>query len=121
MSIDRDISRWKGEILKTQKLWKVTLNDENDYVLQGKRGVISVYPDGDLDVWVTNLRASRVIELQGWKAKNHYDDGAVFVRPYADLDKAAKFIKAKKRRYLSPEAKARAIKRLEQMRTTRPA
>jgi len=91
----------------------VRRNDEGDPVVRGRHGVISQYKDGDLDVWVTNLRVALRVERGGWKAKNHYDDGAVFVRPFGDLDRAARYIQANKRRTLSPEGRLAMIERLK--------
>lgn len=93
------------ERIDTQRVWR-TVSEEGERVIRGKRGLVSQYPDGDLDVWVTHLRSSRTMERSGWKAKNHYDDGALFIRPFSDLDKAAKYIKAKRRRVMSPAQKA---------------
>lgn len=111
-----DISAWKGEILKTQKKWRVTLNDVNDYQLKGKYGAITVYPDGDLDVWVKNIRIFLRME-RIWKAKQHWDDGGLFVRPYADLDVIAKCLRCSKRRTMSPENRQKASERFARMRS----
>lgn len=71
-----------------------------------------------LDIWVLNTRIAKTLELT-WKAKNHYDDGALFIRPWSDLDEAAKALKCSKRWYLSPERKAKAIEHLRQNRFQR--
>lgn len=110
-----DISAWKGEILKTQKKWRVTLNDENDYQLKGKYGAITVCPDGDLDVWVKNIRVFLRME-RVWKAKQHWDDGGLFVRPYSDLDVIAKHLRCAKKRQISPEQREALVIRLAEMR-----
>jgi len=73
--------------------------------------IISMLNSGDLDVWVKSPRIASKIEKL-WKAKSHYDDGALvtsFIRPYSDLDLAARFIKAAKRRIISPEQRKKLV------------
>jgi hypothetical protein len=68
--------------------------------IQCRYGIIRQYDDGDLDVWVMNTRVASRLE-NTWKAKKHYDEGALFIQPYADLDVACRFLKARKRRKVS--------------------
>ncbi len=99
--------------LKDQRTWRIT-RDEDEWCIRGKKGVIHQFEDGYLDVWVTDLRLSKRMERAGWEAKNHYDDGALFIRPYEDLNRACRWIQAKKRRVMSPkqlEVLARARQR----------
>jgi hypothetical protein len=108
--------------LKDQTRWK-TMTDHGEHVIKGKVGQVSACGDSELDVWIcdwTNTdrgmsyghqRAVRM-ETSGWKAMNHYDDGGLFIRPESDLDQACRFIKARKRRHLTPEAQARGAARL---------
>lgn len=98
--------------LKDQKNWKATL-EEGEYVIRGKRGLISQYSDGNLNVWILNTRIATKASMV-WKSLHTYDDGADFKIDFnlRDLDKACKFIQAKKKRHLSPEARQTLIARL---------
>ena len=89
--------------IKDQKRWRVIVNEEGDHEIKGKRGHITQYPDGNLNVWLIWHRPSYTdkIKKMGWKPKNHYDDGALFIRPYSDLDLAAKLLKCPKRRQVT--------------------
>ena len=70
--------------------------------IQCRYGIIRQYDDGDLDVWAINTRiAARVERI--WPAKKHYDDGASFIRPFADLDQACLILKARKRRKVTAQ------------------
>lgn len=74
--------------------------------IQCRYGIIRQYDDGDLDVWAINTRIAVRIERL-WPAKKHYDDGALFIRPFADLDVACRLLKARKRRKVSAEMRER--------------
>ena len=100
-------------LLSEQRKWRISIVDDRERVIKGKYGLISQYPDGDLDVWITTNRIALQVERSGWKAEGHYDDGAYFIRPYEDLDKACKWIKARKRRVISPEQKQIMAARLQ--------
>ena len=107
--------------LKEQKRWRIKRLIDNEPAIVGKYGQITRFPDGDLDVWITNVPVARRTERNGWKVKNHYDDGALFIRPFEDLDAAARIIRAPKRRHLSPEQKAKAVERLAKYRKVKQA
>lgn len=113
--------------LKDQKRWKTQIID-GEYVIRGKFGQVALYSDGGLDVWVctwepatsddwpkeakrSEHRANRM-EREDWKAKQHYDDGGLFIRPATDLNQACKYIQASKRRHLNPEQRKLASERL---------
>ena len=109
--------------IKDQTRWRISKGDDGDYRILGKWGEIHDHVDG-LDVWIhafkpteelekRSERRANWIEAKGWKAKQHYDDGALFIRPFSDLDLACKFIKASKRRHLSEEQRKRAVERLQ--------
>ena len=113
--------------LKEQTRWRTVLID-GEYVIRGKFGQVALYKDGDLDVWVCDWsnteegakrthRRSVFIESKGWTAKQHYDDGAFFIRPPADLDQACMFIKAKRKRHMSPEQRKQNAEKLARMRS----
>lgn len=102
--------------LKDQKKWRVII-DNGEYVIKGKFGQVSVYGDNELDIWVCTWepalsdqwpqmakrseRRSNRMEREGWKAKQHYDDGGLFIRPFSDLDKACIYIKAGRKRQVT--------------------
>lgn len=107
--------------LKTQNRWRVML-DNGEHVIKGKLGQVSLHGDNELDVWVctwepaqsddwpkkakqSEHRANRM-EREGWVAKQHYDDGGLFIRPWADLDRACQYIGAKKRRQVTEAMRA---------------
>lgn len=105
------------ETLLDQKRWRVIKNGDNTYSIIGKLGEITEYGDGDLDVWIhapeqtevayrRSHRRAVAVEREGWKVKNHYDDGALFVRQFSDLDKACVYIKAKRKRQVSEKTLA---------------
>ena len=104
--------------LKDQTRWRVFKNDEGDPILKGKHGVISLYADGDLDIWVQKTRVFAQME-RIWKAKQHWDDGGLFIRPWQDLDQAAKYLKCVKKRHLSPEQQKQCAERLRKWHSTR--
>lgn len=83
--------------LKEQMRWRVTKED-GEYVLRGKRGVIAMYEDGDINIWVLSPRIAAKIP---WKPLHTYDDGADYCRKIDDLDVACGFIKARKRRQVT--------------------
>ena len=112
--------------LTDQKRWKTSIIN-GEYVIRGKFGQVALYEDGDLDVWICtwerhpdkwdeamkrSYRRSRFVERKGWKATQHYDDGALFIRPPSDLDRACLFIKANRKRFLGIEQRKEAIRRL---------
>ena len=103
------------ERLNEQTRWKATRED-GEWLIRGKRGLIGLYPDGDLEVWVTNTHVAPQLEREGWSAEMHYDDGALFIRPYEDLDKACVAIKARRRRHMSAASRAVASERLARFR-----
>lgn len=92
--------------LREQKRWKVTVKDGED-ILQGKYGIVSVMGDGLLDVWATSPIIAGRIERSGWKAKNHYDDGLAFRRPFVDLDRAATWLKCRQKRKVTEAMRER--------------
>lgn len=109
------------ETIETQKRWK-TIFVEGERVIRGKFGQVAEYDDGDLDVWICTWerdpekveksakrshRRAAFVESKGWKAANHYDDGALFIRPFQDLDKACRFIKARRRRQVTEAMRQR--------------
>lgn len=96
--------------LKEQNRWRVTQED-GEWVIRGKRGVIALYEDGDINIWVLNLRVANKIV---WKPLHTYDDGADYCRKIDDFDAACRDIQARKRRKLSPEARFQAAKRLQE-------
>lgn len=112
--------------LKEQTRWK-TILDNGEYVIKGKVGQIAPYGDTELDVWVCDWsntdrgmsychqRAARM-ETFGWKPKNHYDDGGLFIRPWADLDQACKFIKARRKRKMGEAQRLKVSERLAKWR-----
>lgn len=100
--------------LREQTRWKV-IKQDGEYVIKGKRGYISQYVDGDINILVTNLRVANKIP----NPLHTYDDGADFMRRFEDLDYFCKVIKARKRRHLSPEARQKAIARLVTMRSSK--
>ena len=102
--------------LTDQTIWRLKRNEEGDPELKGKYGRITVY-GGLLDVWVTNTRIALRIEHMGWKAISHYDDGALFLRPFSDLHLAAKTLRCPRKRHLSAEARQKAVARLAEMRS----
>src|SRR3990167_2261927 len=83
--------------LTAQSRWKVTKPDGYP-LIKGKRGTIDQYVDGDLNVWITNLRVSNKCP---WKPLHTDDDGADYCRPFSDLDNACRLIKARKRRQVT--------------------
>lgn len=98
----RGFESWRSVLkdLRDQKRYRTTkLYDE--YVIVGKWGQVSLHSEGDLDVWITNIRKANKAELI-WKARSTYDDGACFIRPETDLDQACQFIKARKKRQVTP-------------------
>lgn len=97
--------------LSDQKRWRTTVSEDGDREIVGKYGTICQYEDGDLDVWVTNKRVACRLE-KCWTAEQHYDDAALFIRPYSDLNYAAKIIRARKRRHMSPEQKKKAVEKI---------
>jgi hypothetical protein len=96
-------SRVVGECLKEQRRWKATKED-GEYVIRGKRGTIACYGDGDINVWVRNLRVANKIP---WKPLHTFDDGADYCRKIADLDAACRYIKARKRRQVTEAMRQR--------------
>jgi hypothetical protein len=105
-------------VLREQSMWKVGRDkDSGESVCTGKYGVIHEYGANELDIWVTNLRCANRIEKTGWKAKNHYDDGALFIRPFSDLDKTAKALKCRKRRQVTEamRERGRSLARMAQV------
>jgi hypothetical protein len=91
--------------LREQKRYRTTKID-GEYVIVGKRGQVSLYADGDLDIWITNVRKANKALLI-WKARSTYDDGACFVRPQADLGLACQLIQARKRRLVTEAMRQR--------------
>lgn len=83
--------------------------------IQCKYGIITQYDDGDLDVWATTTRTAAKLE-KIWTPKKHYDDGAMFIRPFADLDQACLILKARKRRKVSSEMIKRGKKLADRQR-----
>src|SRR5258708_310804 len=79
--------------------WRVSRIDKEPMIL-GRRGQIAWYREGDLDVWAKNTRIAKRLEHR-LKAKAHYYDGALFIRPPSDLDAACMAIKAYRRRRVS--------------------
>jgi hypothetical protein len=84
--------------------------------IHGKRGYIRMWGSDELEVYISNMRiAARVErEFKAFKPKNHYDDATSFVIPVDQITLAAKLIKAKRRRQMTPEllkhlAEARAM------------
>ena len=100
----------------TQRTWKRFHDlEDNEWVIRGKYEQVADYAPGELDVWVQTLHRAQRMEREGWKVKNHYDDGALFIRPFSDLDAACRYIKARKAqkpRHLTPEQRARAVANL---------
>lgn len=102
--------------IKDQRMWRVKPDEEGESAIKGKYGIIHQYADGDLDIWITAMRVSKLAERQGWKAAAHYDDGAYFVRPYSDLNKACQYIRARKKIVLSLEQRTTRAERLAKWR-----
>ena len=106
--------------IEKQTVWRVKRED-HEWVILGKQGQIAQYEDGELDVWVTSPVIAGRLERGGWKAEHHYDDGAFFIRPWGDLDQAAKAIRAPKRKHLSPAQRKLATERLSRYRYRKTA
>lgn len=85
--------------LKAQNRWRCVLVDK-EWMIRGKFGQITTYCPGELDVWIKNMRQALKAE-RFWPVKNSYDDGALFIRPDADLDLACRLIRAPKRRQVT--------------------
>lgn len=83
--------------LKGQTRWRVTQPDGYS-IIKGKRGTIELYENGDLNVWVTNLRVALKCH---WTPLHAYDDGADYCRSIEDLDVACFLIKARKMRVVT--------------------
>lgn len=106
-----------------QKNWRVSKARDMKWgepYIACKYGLIRQYDDGDLDVWVTAIRIANRLE-KVWKAKKHYDDGALFIRPYTDLDQASLILKARKRRKVSDRMREAGRILAERARTSRLA
>jgi len=88
--------------------WKVSVGDDGDDQIAGRYGVIHIYGKDQLDVWITSKFIANRLEREGWVAKNHYDDGAVFILRGTELNLACKVIRARRRRVLS-EARRLAL------------
>lgn len=97
--------------IEDQKDWRVWRDEEGQPTLRGRYGVISQYKNGDLDVWVKNVRRFNQME-RFWKARQHWDDGGLFIQPYADLNLACRYLKCRKRRKMSPEQREIQVARL---------
>lgn len=114
-------------LLQSQTRWRTVFLD-GDYVVRGKLGQVALTVDGKLDVWVcdwTNTdsgmkrshRRGVHGESLGWTAQKHYDDGALFIRPFSDLDAACRLILAPRKRHMSPESRLANAARLATMRS----
>lgn len=82
--------------------------------IAGKRGYIRLWGDSELELYITNTRIAARIERENkmFKPKNHYDDATAFVFSPEYVPAACKWIKAKNRRQMTPEA----LERLARMR-----
>lgn len=86
-----------------QKNWRVSKARDmtlGEPYIRCRYGVVRQYDDGEIDVWVTNVRVFLRLE-KIWKAKKHYDDGGLFIRPWGDLNQVCLVLKARKRRKVS--------------------
>lgn len=99
--------------LKDQTRWKVTKPDGYP-IIKGKRGTVDQYDDGDINVWITNLRVTNKCT---WPPLHTYDDGADYCRPFSDLDHACKLIKARKRRQVTEAMRQRGREAMARMRS----
>lgn len=106
-----------------QNRWRVSKARDMKWgepYIAGRYGVIRQYLDGDIDIWVTAIRiANRMEKL--WKAKKHYDDGALFIQPFDDLDVACRFLKARARRKVTTSMRLRGQMLAERARIARLA
>lgn len=76
--------------------------------IQGRYGAI--YPhgwDGSLAVRVDRPRAVRKVRALGYPVASDGEAEVVFVFPPSDIDRVARLIRARRRRRLSPEQRAR--------------
>jgi len=108
------------ETITEQNRWKVSKALDMTFgepYIRGKYGIIRQISDGNIDVWATNRRISIRLE-KTWKAKQHYDDGALFIRPFSDLDTACLILKCRKRRKVTDKMRE-AGKRLSEYQKTR--
>lgn len=89
------------------------------YEIIGKRGYVRPYGDV-LEMYLTSsILCGRAEKQSGFKAVNHYDDASAFVFGPDNLALACKWIKARNRRVLSPEARQKAVARLARINSLR--
>lgn len=76
----------------------------------GKRGYIRRWGENELELYITSTHIAARIErlYKHFKPKNHYDDATAFVFSPEHLPEACRWIKAKNRRQMTPEALERA-------------
>ena len=77
--------------------------------IKGKRGYIRPWGESELELYVQNVTIANRIEREykQFKLKNSYDDGAAFVFSPDLLPLAVRLIRARKRRQMTPEQRAR--------------
>ncbi len=100
-----------------QKKWRVSKALDMKFGephIPCRYGIVRQYDDGDLDVWVMTTRmAARLAKT--WPVKKSYDDGALFIRPFSDLDKVCTVLRGRRKRVLSAESMVKLRERAKSL------
>lgn len=95
-----------------------TRPDQEFMEIKGKRGYIRPWGETELELYVESINIANRIErdLNQFKPKNHYDDGAAFTFDPIHIAKAIRLILGRKKRQVTPEQRKLLVERLARMR-----
>lgn len=99
----------ESESGKSNELWRY-------YEIRGKYGHIYPYSDSKLGMFITSNIISNKIHEKEWKIIQNGQEERVYLLPNNDLDKASQYIKARKKRHLSPQQIEELKKRVAKFR-----